>query len=348
MAQVAGTPAVTPPAQAVERRRLRLGDSVFRGGSLAIGVGLILLLFLILGVLLTGGAEAFRTFGWDLITGRSWNPVAGRQSFGALPFITGTLITSTVAVVLAVPISVGLALLLNEMPSSWLSNPLAVFVDLLAAIPSVVYGLWGFYYLVPIFDSHIEPFLSSTLGNIPVVGALFQNEAGSGGNIFVAGVILAIMIVPIVTAVTREVVSIVPRDLREGAMALGATRYETIRMSVLPYARSGIVGASMLGLGRALGETIAVAMVIGNSTKMGVSLFRPGYTIPAVIANEFREASTGVHKSALLALALMLVVIALILSALSRLLVRRTAASFEESGIDPEAEVAALETQGLV
>jgi phosphate transport system permease protein len=148
--------------------------------------------------------------------------------------------------------------------------------------------------------------------------------------------------------VTREVVSIVPRELREGAMALGATRYEVIRMSVLPYARSGIVGASMLGLGRALGETIAVAMVIGNSTKMGLSLFRPGYTIPAVIANEFREASTGVHKSALLALALMLVVIALILSALSRLLVRRTAASFEDAGIDPEAEVAALETQGLV
>jgi phosphate transport system permease protein len=249
--------------------------------------------------------------------------------------------------VLAVPISVGLALLLNEMPSSWLRNPLAVFVDLLAAIPSVVYGLWGFYFLVPVFDRHIEPFLSSTLGNIPLIGGLFENQAGSGGNIFVAGVILAIMIVPIVTAVTREVVSIVPRELREGAMALGATRYEVIRMSVLPYARSGIVGASMLGLGRALGETIAVAMVIGNSTKMGVSLFRPGYTIPAVIANEFREASTGVHKSALLALALMLVVIALILSALSRLLVRRTASSFEDAGIDPEAEVAALETQGL-
>ncbi len=347
MAQVAGTPAITPPARAATRRRARIGDRLFRGSSLAIGAGLILLLFLILGVLLAGGADAFRTFGWDLVTGRSWNPVAGRQSFGALPFIAGTLITSTVAVVLAVPISVGLALLLNEMPSSWLRNPLAVFVDLLAAIPSVVYGLWGFYFLVPVFDRHIEPFLSSTLGNIPLIGGLFENQAGSGGNIFVAGVILAIMIVPIVTAVTREVVSIVPRELREGAMALGATRYEVIRMSVLPYARSGIVGASMLGLGRALGETIAVAMVIGNSTKMGLSLFRPGYTIPAVIANEFREASTGVHKSALLALALMLVVIALILSALSRLLVRRTASSFEDAGIDPEAEVAALETQGL-
>jgi phosphate transport system permease protein len=349
MAQIAGTPAVTPPAAAggVTGRHVRIGDRVFRGSSLVIGACLILLLFIILGVLAKGGAEAFKTFGWSLITGKNWNPVAGRQSFGALPFILGTLITSTVAVVLAVPISVGLALLLNEMPSSWLRNPLAVFVDLLAAIPSVVYGLWGFYFLVPAFDKHIEPFLGDTLGAIPVIGKLFENEAGSGGNIFVAGVILAIMIVPIVTAVTREVVAIVPHELREGAMALGATRFEVIQMSVLPFARSGIVGASMLGLGRALGETIAVAMVIGNSTKLGVSLFRPGYTIPAVIANEFREASTGIHKSALLALALMLVVISLILAALSRLVIRRAAGSFEESGVDAEAEVAALETQGL-
>jgi phosphate transport system permease protein len=350
MAQIAGTPAGGPPPGAgggVPGRRVRLGDRLFRGSSLVIGACLILLLFIILGVLLKGGADAFRTFGWSLITGRNWNPVAGRQSFGALPFILGTLITSTLAVVMAVPISVGLALLLNEMPSSWLRNPLAVFIDLLAAIPSVVYGLWGFYFLVPIFDKHIEPFLSDTLGAIPVIGKLFQNEAGSGGNIFVAGVILAIMIVPIVTAVTREVVAIVPHELREGAMALGATRYEVVRMSVLPFARSGIVGATMLGLGRALGETIAVAMVIGNSTKLGLSLFRPGYTIPAVIANEFREASTGLHKSALLALALMLVVISLVLAALSRLVVGRTVKSFQDSGVDAEAEVAAIETQGL-
>src|SRR4029079_8980829 len=218
----------------VTGRHVRIGDRVFRGSSLVIGACLILLLFIILGVLAKGGADAFKTFGWSLITGKNWNPVAGRQSFGALPFILGTLITSAVAVVLAVPISVGLALLLNEMPSSWLRNPLAVFIDLLAAIPSVVYGLWGFYFLVPIFDKHIEPFLSSTLGNIPVIGKLFENQAGSGGNIFVAGVILAIMIVPIVTAVTREVVAIVPFELREGAMALGATRYEVIKMSVLP------------------------------------------------------------------------------------------------------------------
>src|SRR5437588_4111272 len=155
-------------------------------------------------------------------------------------------------------------------------------------------------------------FLIATLGRVPLIGALFRGNP-NGGDLFTAGVILAIMILPIVTAVSREVIAVVPRDLREAAKALGATRYETIRMSVLPFARSGIVGATMLGLGRALGETIAVAMVVGNSTKLGVSLFRPGYTIPAVIANEFREASTGIHKSALLALALMLVVISLIL-----------------------------------
>src|SRR5438105_10497036 len=156
MAQIAGTPAVTPPAAAggVTGRRVRVGDRLFRGSSLVIGGCLILLLFVILGVLFNGGLDAFKTFGWSLVTGKNWNPVAGRQSFGALPFILGTLITSAVAVVLAVPISVGLALLLNEMPSSWLRNPLAVFVDLLAAIPSVVYGLWGFYFLVPIFDKH--------------------------------------------------------------------------------------------------------------------------------------------------------------------------------------------------
>jgi phosphate transport system permease protein len=234
-------------------------------------------------------------------------------------------VTSAIAIVLAVPVAVGLALLLNEVPSGWLRNPLAVFVDLLAAIPSVVYGLWGLFVMKPVFDHTVEPFITKTIGRVPGIGVLFRGNP-NGGDLFTAGVILAIMILPIVTAVTREVVSVVPRDLREGALALGATRYETIRMAVLPYARSGIVGATMLGLGRALGETIAVSMVVGNGLGIGSSLFRPGYTIPAVIASEFREAtSIGVHRSALLALAFLLVMISLILAALSRLLVRRTA-----------------------
>jgi len=221
-------------------------------------------------------------------------------------------------------VAVGLALLMNEARIGWFANPLAVFVDLLAAIPSVVYGLWGLLVMKPVFDHTVEPFLTKTIGKVPVIGALFRGNP-AGGDLFTAGVILAIMILPIVTAVSREVVATVPRELREAALALGATRWETVRMAVLPYARSGIVGASMLGLGRALGETIAVSLVVGNGLGIGTSLFRPGFTIPAVIASEFREATNvGVHRSALLALAVVLVGIALLMASLSRLVVGRT------------------------
>jgi phosphate transport system permease protein len=307
------------------RRRFRHADAVFRGLTLSVGLGLVALLVLLLWELAAGGSRALARFGVHFLIGRNWNPVAGRESFGALPFIFGTLVSSAIAIVLAVPVSVGLALLVNEVSSGWFRNPLAVLVDLLAAIPSVVYGIWGLFVLLPVFEHHVEPALSRTIGKVPVIGALFKGSP-SGGDLFTAGVLLAIMILPIVTAVAREVIAVVPRDLREGALALGATRYETVRMAVLPYARGGIVGAIMLGLGRALGETIAVALVVGNGLGIGASLFRSGYTIPAVIANEFREATNvGLHRSALLALALILVAIALALAALSRLLIRRTA-----------------------
>ncbi len=347
-------------------RRSRVGDHVFKGVSVAMGMGLIGLLALMLWELSVGGSRAFATFGIHFITGRNWNPVFGREQFGALPFIFGTLVTSAIAVVLAVPVAVGLALLLNEIPSGWFRNPLAVFVDLLAAIPSVVYGLWGLFIMKPVFDHRVEPFLTGTIGRVPLIGTLFRgtkfcleadlsNPAvchklgynSNGGDLFTAGVILAIMILPIVTAVTREVVAVVPRDLREGALALGATRYETIRIAVLPYARSGIVGATMLGLGRALGETIAVSLVVGNGLGIGASLFKPGYTIPAIIASEFREATNvGVHRSALLALAVILVAIALILAAMSRLLVRRTQRLVGGGSARAAAEVPALQVSG--
>ncbi len=333
---------------------------------MAMGLGLIGLLALMLWELSVGGSRAFAKFGIHFITGRNWNPVFGREQFGALPFIFGTLVTSAIAVVLAVPVAVGLALLLNEIPSGWFRNPLAVFVDLLAAIPSVVYGLWGLFIMKPVFDHRVEPLLTGTIGRVPLIGALFRgakfcleadvsNPAvchkfgynSNGGDLFTAGVILAIMILPIVTAVTREVVAVVPRDLREGALALGATRYETIRIAVLPYARSGIVGATMLGLGRALGETIAVSLVVGNGLGIGASLFKPGYTIPAIIASEFREATNvGVHRSALLALAVILVAIALILAAMSRLLVRRTQRLVGGGSAPAAAEVPALQVSG--
>lgn len=317
-------PEETREAPPLQRRRFRWGDRTFKGVSLTIAVGLIGLLGLLIWQLAIEGYHVFARFGLHFLTGRNWNPVIGRESFGALPFIFGTLVTSAIAIALAVPVAVGLALLVNEIPSGWLRNPIAVLVDLLAAIPSVVYGLWALFVMLPVFDAHVEPALTATLGKIPLLGALFRGNP-RGGDLFTAGVVLGIMILPIVTAVTREVVAVVPSDLREAALALGATRYETIRMAVLPYARGGIVGATMLGLGRALGETIAVAMVVGNGLGIGVSLFKPGYTIPAVIANEFREAtSAGLHRSALLALALVLVLIALLLAAASRLLVRRT------------------------
>jgi phosphate transport system permease protein len=225
--------------------------------------------------------------------------------------------------VLAVPVAVGLAVLLNEPGAGWLKMPLATFVDILAAIPSVVYGLWALFVLKPLLDHHVEPFLQSTLGRVPVIGALFTGNV-NGGDLLTAGVILAIMILPIITAVSREVIAVVPRDLREAAKALGSTRYETIRMSVFPYAKSGIVGASILGLGRALGETIAVAMVIGGGRHIGFSLFAQASTIPSVIASQFREATSDLQRSALMALALVLVSIAFLMAVLSRLLVRRT------------------------
>jgi phosphate transport system permease protein len=342
-------------------RRSRLGDILFKGVSVLMAVGLIALLALLLYELSIGGWRAFSKFGFGFLTGKNWNPVFGREQFGALPFIFGTLVTSAIAIVLAVPVAVGLALLLNEVRTGWIRDPLAVFVDLLAAIPSVVYGLWALFIMKPVFDHRVEPFLTATIGKVPVIGILFrgaryclQTDPGTGachrfgyntngGDLFTAGVILAIMILPIVTAVTREVIAVVPRELREGALALGATRFETVRMAVLPYARSGIVGATTLGLGRALGETIAVSMVVGNGLGISGSLFQAGYTIPAVIASEFREAtSVGVHRSALLALALVLVVIALILAAVSRLLVQRTATLVAGPGSVslPEAPVA--------
>src|SRR5919197_443033 len=347
-------------------RRSRFGDLLFKGVSLAMAVGLLALLALMLWELSFGGRRAFARFGLHFITGRNWNPVFGREQFGALPFIFGTLVTAAIAIVLAVPVAIGLALLLNEIPSGWFRNPLAVFVDLLAAIPSVVYGLWGLFIMKPVFDHKVEPFLTSTVGKVPLIGVLFRgtqfcmqvdptNPAvcqkfgynSNGGDLFTAGVILAIMILPIVTAVTREVVAVVPRELREGALALGATRFETMRMAVLPYARSGIVGATMLGLGRALGETIAVSLVVGNGLGIGASLFKPGFTIPAVIASEFREATNvGVHRSALLALAVVLVGIALILAALSRLLVRRTARLVAGPTAGGAAETPALQVTG--
>jgi phosphate transport system permease protein len=246
---------------------------------------------------------------------QDWDPVAG--SFGALPFIYGTVVTSVLAIAVAVPVSVGLALFLSEMGPPQLRPVVSFAIETLAAIPSVVYGLWGLFVLVPLVRDAVEPFLRRTLGFLP----LFQGPA-IGFGFLAAGIILAVMILPTVASVTNEVLKTVPPALREGALALGATRWEAIRIAVLPYARPGILGAAILGLGRALGETMAVTMVIGNSPEIHASLFAPGYSLPAVIANEFAEATSDVHVGALAGLALVLFGISLVLNSFARIMVQ--------------------------
>jgi len=310
------------------------------GLTSAAGILLIVVLALVLAVLARGGAPAFSKFGLGFLTGSQWDPP--HQEFGALPFIFGTLVTSSIALVLSVPVAVGLAVLLNEPISAKITGPLATFIDVLAAIPSVVFGLVGLFVLAPWLEQHVEPLLHSVFGWIPVVGNLFPalsrngdgQIVGAGGDFFVAGVVLSIMILPIVTAISREVVATVPRDLREGAKALGATRYETIRIAVLPYSAQGIAGAAFLGLGRALGETIAVSMLIGGGSSLGANLFAPGQSMAAAIASQYNGATNALQRSSLLALGVILVALSFGLAALSKAFVSRGARRMEAAAPD--------------
>jgi phosphate transport system permease protein len=279
------------------------------GGTLLVVAGLIVL------ELGRVAAPAWEHIGFArFLLSSDWDPV--QEKFGALPFIYGTLVTSAVALAIALPVSVGLALFLSEMGPRRLRTPVGYAIEVLAAIPSVIYGLWGLFVMVPWLRTSVEPFLQRTLGFLP----FFQGPP-IGLGYLAAGVILALMILPTIASVIIEVLKTVPPALKEGALALGATRWESIRIAVLPYARPGIVGASLLGLGRALGETMAVTMVIGNSPEIHASLFAPGYSLPAVIANEFAEATGDVHVGALAALGLVLFGITVILNAAARALV---------------------------
>ena len=260
------------------------------------------------GVLRHTGLAAF-------VLNSQWDVV--RDVYGALPFIYGTLVTSVVALFIALPVSVGLALFLTEMSPPGVRSLISFPISLLAGIPSVVYGLWWLFVLVPVLRTKVEPFLAATLGFLP----LFRGTPVGLGYL-AAGMILAIMILPTITSISIEVLRTVPMSLREAALALGATRWEAIRMAVLPFARAGILGATILGLGRALGETMAVTMVIGNSPTISASLFAPGYSLPAVIANEFAEASGALQTGALAALGLILFAVTLLLNIAARLLVR--------------------------
>lgn len=295
-----------------------IGDRVYRAITTAFALFIPLLLLLIAFEVGRAGWMAIREFGPGFLTSSRWDPVHGE--FGAAPALFGTIVSSLIALVIATPLALGVAIFLSEFAPPRLRTPVAFLVDLLAAIPSVVYGLWGIFVLIPLLRSHVMPFLADTLhlGNTP----LFSGPA-YGPSMLAAGLILAVMILPYISAVSREVLLAVPRSQREAALALGATRWEMIWGAVLPYARSGILGGVILGLGRALGETMAVTMVIGNRHEIAASLFAPGYTMASLIANEFSEATGDLHLSALMAVGLTLFVVTLIVNAIARWLVWR-------------------------
>lgn len=269
--------------------------------------------------LVRGARPAAARFGLGFLTGSAWDPVAGQ--FGAWPAIVGTLVTSLLALAMAVPLALGVAIYLTEFAPARIRQPIASVIELLAAIPSVVYGLWGIFVLVPFLTTWVYPLLEARLGVLP----LFRGPI-YGPSVLSAAVILTVMIVPYIMSVSREVLLAVPASQREAALALGATRWEAVATVIVPYARSGIVGAVILGLGRALGETMAVTMLIGNRHEVAASLFAPGYSMAAVIANEFADAAGGpLHESALIYLALLLFTLTVLVNAIARLLIWRTA-----------------------
>jgi phosphate transport system permease protein len=291
-----------------------LGDRVLRIVLKVAALAMVLLVLAMAAEMVRASAPAMRAFGWRFLVTSTWDPVAER--FGAIPFVYGTLLSSLLALLLAVPLGVGAAVYLAELAPVWIRPPIAFLVELVAAVPSVIYGLWGIFVLAPLLRTWVQPFLGTTLGYLP----LFQGPP-YGVGMLAAGIILAIMIVPYITAVSREVLLAVPNTQREAALALGATRWETTRIAVLRYGRSGLVGAILLGLGRALGETMAVTMVIGNRPEVALSLFAPGYTMASVIANEFTEATSDLYLSALIEVGLLLFMLTVVVNALARLLV---------------------------
>jgi phosphate transport system permease protein len=298
----------------------RWGDHFFRNLTRVCALFVAILLLGILASLLRGSLPAFHKFGWGFLTSREWNPVT--DVFGALPDIYGTLVTAAIAMLLGVPISFGIALFITELCPKWLRQPLGVAIELLAAIPSIIYGMWGLFVLAPLLAEHVQPWMSAHLGNWPGVGRLFQGPP-LGIGMLSAGLILAIMVIPYITAVMRDVFETVPAVLKESAYALGTTTWEVVWNVVLPSTRVGVAGGIMLGLGRALGETMAVTFVIGNAHELNTSLFMPGNTISSNLANEFTEAVGPLYTSSLIALGFILFVITFIVLALSKLLLLR-------------------------
>lgn len=290
---------------------MSIADRIFTWSLYAAAGLFVLLIAGLLAELVAGSWDALRAFGFHFLVSSEWNPVTNR--FGALPLIYGTVVSSLIAIVLAGVIGIGAATFLADFAPPALARPLAAVIELLAAVPSVVYGLWGLFVLAPFMRNVLGPFVQSTLGFLPIFGGPVY-----GVGLLSAGMILALMIVPTVTAISRDVILAIPRDQREASMALGATRWETIRRVVLPAARAGIFGALILALGRAIGETIATTMVIGNRPEIVASLFAPSYTLASVIANEFTEATSRLYASALLELGLLLFIVSVIVNGFAR------------------------------
>jgi phosphate transport system permease protein len=306
----------------------RIGDRVYVGVITLASLSIFGIILMLAWQLASSSLPSIQKFGAGYVSGHVWDEV--QQTYSILPFIFGTLYSSLIALLLAVPVSIGAAIFLSELAPRWIRTPVTFLIELLAAIPSVVYGLWGIFVMLPWLKAHVmKPLADSPVQKVPVIGTLLSGAA-IGPSMLAAGVVLAIMVVPFITAVTRDILRAIPRAQREGSYGLGATWWETISRVVLPYARSGIIGAVILGLGRALGETMAVTMVIGNNapeSESGISwrLFDPGYTMSSALANKFNEASPGISTAALVEIGLVLFVVTIIVNALARLLIFYTA-----------------------
>ncbi|NLY34533.1 phosphate ABC transporter permease subunit PstC [Advenella faeciporci] len=298
-----------------------LADGLFKGTARFFAFFVFILLAAIMVSLVYGSRETIAAYGMSFFTTNDWDPV--NDVYGAVVPILGTVITAFIALLIAVPVSFGIAMFLTELAPAWLRRPLGVAVEMLAAIPSIIYGMWGLFVFVPIFQEYIQPGMIAVLGNIPVIGGFFSGPP-FGIGLFTAGLILSIMIIPYIASVMRDVFEVVPTMLKESAYGLGASTWEVMWKVVLPYTRSGVIGGIMLGLGRALGETMAVTFVIGNAFRLPDSIFAPANSIASAIANEFNEAG-GLQKSALIELGLILFLITTIVLALSRLLLARAA-----------------------
>ena len=300
--------------------RLRLDDSVFRLLTRAAAIGVLLLLSGVMVSLILGSIPAIKAFGFSFLLVESWNPVT--EVFGALPAIYGTILTSFIAMLIAVPVGLMIAFFLTELCPPILRRPIGIAIELLAGIPSIIYGIWGLFIFAPFLQQTLQPFLIDTLGDVPGIGLLFAGPP-YGIGVLTSGLILAIMVLPFVTAITRDVFEAVPGVLKEAAYGVGCTTWEVVRNVVLPFARVGVIGGIMLSLGRALGETMAVTFVIGNAHRISASVLAPGTTISATIANEFTEAVGDLYTSALIELGLILFVITFIVLAIARYLLMR-------------------------